>query len=102
MKNLMSLYFIVSILVLVNSTSAYGQSENKINQPELTPKVFAPGFISTGMYERDLAITMDGNEIYYSLFQGDWNTIMMTKKVNGIWQEPIVAPFARDTMFFFA
>jgi hypothetical protein len=65
-------------------------------------KIFAPGIISTGLYERDIAITPDGNEIYYSLFQGDWNTIMMVQRVDGIWQEPVVAPFARDTLFFFA
>lgn len=65
-------------------------------------EVFAPGLISTGMYERDIAITPNGDEIYYSLFQGDWNTIMMTKRVDGVWQEPVVATFARDTMFFFA
>ena len=66
------------------------------------PEIFASGIISTGMYERDFAITPDGNEIYYSLFLGDWNTIMMAKRVNGIWQEPVVAPFARDTSFYFA
>ena len=45
--------------------------------------VFAPNFISAGMYERDIAISPDGNEAYYSLMQGDWNTIMVTKRVNG-------------------
>jgi len=71
-------------------------------RPTSSPEIFAPGIISTGMYERDFAITPDGNEIYYSLFQGDWNTIMMAKRVNGKWQEPTVATFARDTSFFFA
>lgn len=70
--------------------------------PDSNPKIFAPGVISTGMYERDFAITSDGNEIYYSLFQGDWNTIMMTKRINDTWREPVVASFARDTMYFFA
>lgn len=70
--------------------------------PNTKPTIFAPGVISTGMYERDFTITPNGNEIYYSLFQGDWNTIMLVKRVNNTWQEPVVAPFARDTMFFFA
>ena len=65
-------------------------------------EVFAKDLISTGLYERDIAITKDGNEIYYSLFLGDWNTVMVTKRVNGLWQEPTVASFARDTSFFFA
>lgn len=104
MKNFILHCIIVQVLSVSIIIDTFGQAETQklLNHPESTPKVFAPGFISTGMYERDLAITMDGNEIYYSLFQGDWNTIMMTKKVNGVWQEPIVAPFARDTMYFFA
>lgn len=63
--------------------------------------IFAPDIISTGMYERDIAISPDGNEIYYSLFQGDWNTIMVTRRINGVWHEPVVAEFARDTSMFF-
>jgi hypothetical protein len=65
-------------------------------------EIFAPGIISTGMYERDIAVSTDGNEIYYTLFMGDWNTIMFTQRVKGIWSEPVVASFARDTLFFFA
>ncbi|MHC1704044.1 MAG: hypothetical protein AB9846_09075 [Tenuifilaceae bacterium] len=70
--------------------------------PSKKPSVFAPELISTGLYERDFAVSPDGNEIYYSLFQGEWNTIMISKRVNNIWQEPVVASFARDTSFFFA
>jgi hypothetical protein len=70
--------------------------------PDDLPVIFAPGIISTERYERDLAITPDGNEIYYSLFLGTWNTIMMTRRVDGVWQEPVVAEFARDTLRFFA
>lgn len=66
------------------------------------PVIFAPGIISTGLYERDMAISPDGDEFYFSLFMGDWNTIMVSKEVNGKWQEPVVAPFARDTNYFFA
>ena len=39
--------------------------------PSDSAVLFAPRIISTGMYERDFAITPDGNEIYYSLFLGD-------------------------------
>ncbi len=70
--------------------------------PGKEAKVFAPGFISTGMYERDFAISPKGDEVYYSLFQGDWNTIMVTRRVNNVWQQPVVAEFARDTTRFFA
>jgi hypothetical protein len=70
--------------------------------PKDSAVIFAQGLISTGLYERDFAVTADGTEIYYSLFMGDWNTIMVTKQSNGVWSEPVVAEFARDTNFFFA
>lgn len=97
---------IILILFSINLFSQ-GTLDKQVNNllgqvPSNNPILFAPGIVSTGMYERDFTITPNGNEFYYSLFQGDWNTIMMVKKENGIWQEPVVAPFSRDTSFFFA
>ena len=34
--------------------------------PGMTPRLFAPGIVSTGLSERDMAITPDGDEIYFS------------------------------------
>ncbi|MEI7500687.1 MAG: hypothetical protein WCK84_09600 [Bacteroidota bacterium] len=70
--------------------------------PSDRPYKFAGGIISTGMYERDISITADGNEIYYSLYAGDWITIMVARRIKGTWFEPVVAEFARDTSRFFA
>ncbi len=109
MKNLKS--SIYPLLILIISGCDITQ---KSNRPSLggdyigqslngcTAEVFAPGIVSTGTYERDFTISPDGNEIYYSIFMGDWNTIMIVKRISGIWQEPVVAPFARDTSYFFA
>lgn len=109
MKNLKVLIPIAIAIVVIGSFNVYSQETFKNikgdffdQTPSSTPTIFAPGLISTGMYERDIAISPNGNELYYSLFQGDWNTIMMVKRIDGVWQEPVVAPFARDTMFFFA
>lgn len=110
MKNLRLIILFSPLMALIGCTNTF----NPIDFPTLKgdylgqkfpiskPAIFAPDIISTGMYERDFTATADGNEIYYTLFMGDWNTIMMVKRVNDIWQEPVVAPFARDTMFFFA
>jgi hypothetical protein len=101
----------ISILIifsLVTSLKAQNSFKNTkglyLGQhfPGNIAQLFAPGLISTGLYERDLAISPAGNEIYYSLFMGDWNTIMVTRQENGYWTEPVVAEFARDTNFFFA
>jgi len=108
MKRITRKTFLLSVLLTVSipvfCQSNISDTNDYVGQPlpGSKPIIFAPGIISTGLYERDIAITPNGNEIYYSLFQGDWNTIMVAKRAGGIWQEPVVASFARDTMFFFA
>lgn len=109
MRKFKSFTIILLIAFLIDCNSSPIQNSTSNNRgdyfgqkPESNAKVFAPNIISTGLYERDLTISPDGNEIYYSLFLGDWNTIMMVKRYNGIWQEAVVAPFARDTLYYFA
>lgn len=69
--------------------------------PAAEPALFAPGIVSTGFYERDLAVTPDGSEIFYGLIFGQHVTIMHTRLVNGTWTEPEIAPFARDLSCFY-
>jgi len=65
--------------------------------PGLEPELFAPGFINTGMYTRDVAMTPDGNELYFCVSVGNnWNTILVTREVNGRWAEPEVVPHMND------
>jgi hypothetical protein len=59
--------------------------------PDSTPELFAPEIISTGLYERDVAMTPDGTEFYYGLMLSNYATIMVTKLENGQWTEPQVA-----------
>jgi hypothetical protein len=69
--------------------------------PGAEPALFAPGVVSTGFYERDLAVSPDGTEIFYGLVFGKHVTIMHTRLVNGRWTEPEIAPFARDLSSFY-
>jgi hypothetical protein len=64
--------------------------------PGDTAEVFAPGIISTGLYTRDVAITPDGKEFYFSVVLGnhDYFAIMVSKLVDGQWTEPAIAPFS--------
>lgn len=102
-KTILFASLLIAAMGLYGQNNSFNQNKDFFGQvPSNNPSQFAPGIVSTGMYERDFTITPNGNEFYYSLFQGDWNTIMMVKKENGIWQEPVVAPFSRDTSFFFA
>jgi hypothetical protein len=69
--------------------------------PGSQPALFAPGIVSTGFFERDLAVTSDGTEIFYGLIFGQHVTIMHTRLLNGAWTEPEVAPFARDLAYYY-
>ncbi len=62
------------------------------------PELFAPGIISNGFNNRDLAMTPDGSEFYSSVNMRnfDLSTILVVKKTVTGWGEPRVAAFATD------
>lgn len=73
--------------------------------PSEEPTVFAPGFISTGMNERDTMISPDGKEFFFTIQVGSQvSVILFSKEVDGVWTKPEVAPFSgkyRDIEPFF-
>lgn len=69
--------------------------------PDSTPRLFAPDFIASGLMERDVAITTDGNEIYYGLSMPAITTIMVSRLTDSGWSEPEIAAFASDQRFFY-
>ena len=64
--------------------------------PGALPELFAPGVVSTGLYERDVAMTPDGGEIYFGLMAGGEVMIVVSKRENGVWSPPEIAPFCDD------
>ena len=69
--------------------------------PGDAPEIFAPGIITTGMYTRDVAITPDGSELFFGVLLGSIAAIVETHQgEDGIWTEPEVAPFSKDSRFF--
>lgn len=62
--------------------------------PGMTPVLFAPGIISTGLNERNITISPEGDEIFYSIVGKGFSVILWVKRVNGVWQEPQVAAFS--------
>jgi len=62
--------------------------------PGMEPVVFAPGIVSTGLATRDVAMTPDGEELYFSVTMGGRTMIMVTRVEDGVWREPEVAPFS--------
>jgi len=63
--------------------------------------LFAPGIISSGMGERDIAITPDGKEIFFTRVIGNSNyfTIFHTQEINGKWTKPEVFEFCKDSRY---
>ncbi|MFH1755627.1 MAG: hypothetical protein ABIA59_07970 [Candidatus Latescibacterota bacterium] len=68
--------------------------------PGAMPSLFAPNYISTGMYERDVTMTPDGNEFYFGLMSGAYVTIVMTKRVDDVWTPLEIAPFCSDPNYY--
>ncbi len=64
--------------------------------PDTTPELFAPGFVSTGMYERDIAMTPDGKELYFTVTTTGFSyaAIVVTREIDGRWTKPEIAPFS--------
>jgi len=62
------------------------------NQVEL----FAPGFISTGLFERDIAISPDGSELIYTLGNYDQTLrcLVILKKEGDAWSDKQIIPFS--------
>ncbi|MEE4273343.1 MAG: hypothetical protein V2I67_16835 [Thermoanaerobaculales bacterium] len=63
-------------------------------RPGREPELFAPGIVTTGLYTRDVAMAPEGDEIYFSIATGSASVIMVTRRQDGRWLEPRVAPFS--------
>ena len=63
--------------------------------PDTLPSIFAPGVISDGYANRDMAIHPNGDKIFYSILLPKRSGVLMqVNRKNDIWNKPIVAPFS--------
>ncbi len=69
--------------------------------PGLSPELFAPNIISNGLANRDVAISPDGKEMYFTMHTArfQYAIIVCSKLVNGSWTRPEVVPFATDSRY---
>lgn len=61
------------------------------------PELFAPGIVSTALFTRDVAMTPDGTEIYWTVALGprfELSAIVSSRLREGRWSEPEVTEFA--------
>lgn len=105
MKNLIyaALVFIVSCTSQNSEYHFYNLSGDYLGQslPGDTAVLFAPDIISTGMADRDIAITPDGKEIFFTRKIGasDHFTLFHTKEVAGKWTKPKVFKYCKDVRY---
>ncbi|MBT8056407.1 MAG: PD40 domain-containing protein [Gammaproteobacteria bacterium] len=69
--------------------------------PGSEPRLFAPGIVSDGLPNRDMAITPDGKEIYWSsnLRNFEVSAILVSRLTDHGWSEPQVAPFSTNPAY---
>jgi Tol biopolymer transport system component len=89
-------YFLLMAMMI---TTCLGYSQNKIyfdQDPADTPEIFAPGIISDQYGNRDIAISPNTDELFYTLqySRGLISTILYSQRINGKWTTPEVASFS--------
>ena len=62
--------------------------------PGSTPRIFAPGLISTGLHTSDISVSRPGDEIYFGVNDISLSAIFETRIENGRWTEPVIASFS--------
>jgi len=95
------LYFAATLLGFISGENLRCQNSVQakfdISVVPTTIQIFAPGIVSTGLYERDMAISPDGNELFYTVVspQNLFSAIIsMQKDKKGNWSRPEVANFS--------
>lgn len=64
--------------------------------PTTGVRLFAPGLISTGLAERDLAVSADGNTLFTSVTNRGDATLIVVERKDGVWGDPAIAPFSGE------
>lgn len=64
--------------------------------PGMTPEIFAPGIVSTGMHEAALVFSPDGKlmSFYIMHLTHRFTAIVLVEQINGQWMKPQVASFS--------
>ncbi len=64
--------------------------------PGMTPEIFAPGIVSTGMHEAALVFSPDGKSMFYNIMHltHRFTAIVFVEEKNGQWTKPQVVSFS--------
>lgn len=69
--------------------------------PNDSAQIFAPHIVSTGYNTRDITISPDGNEIYWTANLGrfTYSIVLCVKRIDGVWSLPEVAHFSTNANY---
>ncbi len=74
------------------------QTVLSFDRPGLSPVVFAEGIVSTNLKQRDLTVSPDQTEMYFTVFGSGFDgNIYFTHFENGQWTVPEVASFSGNS-----
>jgi len=99
----MKLSFYVLGVLIFSATSITSCNSGEVKKtgkypdnqfPKDTAEVFAEGLLSTEMNDRDITISPDFLEIFFTVAEGPHYTIASVKKENGSWSNPEIAGFS--------
>ena len=88
--------FACSVLIASCSPPPVESPDLDLAESPETAEIFAENVVSTDLYERDIAISSDGNEVIYTLGDYRQNTrcLVSITKSAGVWQSPQIMPFS--------
>lgn len=95
--SILSLFIVVVLSIIADTSPPPAPVGAYIGQraPGPEPEIFSPGFISTGLGERDAVFTPDGKEFYFSIMMESFCAIAITiQDGEGKWSKPEVASFS--------
>ena len=92
---LMGYFFIAACISVDISTQTKPLAIDNVLGSE-APAIFAPGFISTRHNERDLALSPQGQELYFTRVspKNRFSAIMVSVKKSGLWSKSSIAEFS--------
>jgi len=67
--------------------------------PDMSPELFSPGIVSSGLVERDIMLSNDGQRLLYGLMDMGLVTTMTCQWQGDHWSEPVTAPWHIDPDF---
>jgi hypothetical protein len=73
------------------------RAESPLPSPtEPVPQIFAPGVISGPANDGSPTFSPDGNTIFFTRSTTHWTVILESRKVQGQWSKPTLAPFSGE------